>query len=145
MTCKNLTRRIHAIQEYGARVAVVVDNQERCRMVGGLKRQRYAAFVAYFKRFQRGYGKLQVALPAPNVVNHHVRAYGAVILDRDETCIAGLFVCYSDAELIIVSAKELHFARPLVIQWGYGMLWKLSHPQNAAIRPVVQLHLFVLT
>lgn len=69
-----------------------------------------------------GYGKLQVALPAPNVVNHHVRAYGAVILDRDETCIAGLFVCYSDAELIIVSAKELHFARPLVIQWGYGKL-----------------------
>lgn len=25
------------------------------------------------------------------------------------------------------------------------MLWKLSHPQNAVIRPVVQLHLFVLT
>ena len=28
---------------------------------------------------------------------------------------------------------------------GYGMLWKLRYPQNAAIRPVVQLHLFVLT
>ena len=58
MTRKNRTRRVHTIQEYGARVAVVVDNQERCRMVGGTKRQRYAAFVGYFKRFQRGYGML---------------------------------------------------------------------------------------
>ena len=28
-------------------------------MVGGFKRQRHAAFVAYGKRFQWGYGKLQ--------------------------------------------------------------------------------------
>ena len=58
MTCKNLTRRVHTIQEYDARVAVVVDNQERRRMVGVFKRQRYAAFVANGKRFKRGYGML---------------------------------------------------------------------------------------
>lgn len=58
LTCKNLTRRGYAIQENGARVAVIVDNQKRCRMVGGFKRQRHAAFVICSKRFKRGYGKL---------------------------------------------------------------------------------------
>lgn len=58
LTCKNLTRRGYAIQENGARVAVIVDNQKRCRMVGGFKRQRHAAFVICSKRFKRGYGML---------------------------------------------------------------------------------------
>lgn len=91
-------------------------------MVGVFKRQRYAAFVANGKRFKRGYGKLQLALPAPTVVDVHVSEYGAVTINRDEAKVAGFFVLYLDAELILVRADELHFARPLVCQRGYGKL-----------------------
>lgn len=69
-----------------------------------------------------GYGKLQLALPAPTVVDVHVSEYGAVTINRDEAKVAGFFVLYLDAELILVRADELHFARPLVCQRGYGML-----------------------
>lgn len=68
LTCKNLTRRGYAIQENGARVAVIVDNQKRCRMVGGFKRQRHAAFVICSKRFKRGYGILLGGVKATRVV-----------------------------------------------------------------------------
>lgn len=71
----------------------------------------------------RGYGKLQLALPAPTVVDVHVSEYGAVTLNCDEAKVAGFFVLYLDAELILVRADELHFARPLVCQRGYGMLF----------------------
>ena len=70
----------------------------------------------------QGYGKLQLALPAPTVVDVHVSEYGAVTFNRDEAKVAGFFVLYLDAELILVRADELHFARPLVCQRGYGML-----------------------
>jgi hypothetical protein len=80
-----------------------------------------------------GYGKLQLALPAPTVVDVHVSEYGAVILNRDEAKVAGFFVLYLDAELILVSVDELHFARPLVCQWGYGMLARLDVGADARL------------
>lgn len=83
-----------------------------------------------------GYGKLQLALPSPNVVDIHVSEYGAVILDRDEATVAGFFVLYLDAELILVGANELHFARPLVIQRGYGILSVIAQAQDACCRVV---------
>ena len=73
LTCKNLTRRGYAIQENGARVAVIVDNQKRCRMVGGFKRQRHAAFVICSKRFKRGYGMLsRLDIGADSFLRHLV-------------------------------------------------------------------------
>ena len=37
-------------------------------MVGGFKRQRHTAFVAYGKRFQRGYGMLLDGVKVTRVV-----------------------------------------------------------------------------
>ena len=99
----------------------------RCCLVDRLKAVAYGVEVVALQLAQvtahtkPGYGKLQFALRAPNVVDIHVSEYGAVILDRDEAKVAGFFVLYLDAELILVGANELHFARPLVCKRGYGI------------------------
>ena len=50
-------------------------------MVGGFKRQRHTAFVAYGKRFQRGYGMLLHVRPnleSCHVIDRHVKVVLAV-------------------------------------------------------------------
>lgn len=77
-------------------------------MVGGFKRQRHTAFVAYGKRFQRGYGMLLHV--RPNLESCHV-------IDRHVKVVLAVYVLPAELNHVLaVAGNQTLCGR------GYGML-----------------------